>query len=312
MPVNNITPQPWPVLAFEDLKDTLATVQLFTQIIGKIRLVKSPWINHSWHVTLYVYARGLTTGSIPYERGSFQVDMDFIDHKTVVTTSNGNIQSLDLYPRTVAGFYRELFEKLDLMGIEAAIYAKPNELDPAIPFALDEVHKSYDAVQMNLFWQALVRVNNVFAKFRAGFIGKCSPVHLFWGSFDLAVTRFSGRRAPLHPGGAPNIPDRVMQEAYSHEVSSAGFWGGGEAFPHPAFYAYCYPTPADFGKQTVEPAEAFYSNEMGEYFLLYENVQRSGNPEAMLLQFLQSTYNAAAKTGNWDSSLCCDLSSFEK
>jgi len=306
----NVT-QPWPVLAFEVLKDTLATVQLWAQIVGKIRLIKTPWINHSWHVTLYVYARGLTTGSIPDAGGNFQLDMDFIAHQLIITASNGDQQQVGLYQRTVASFYADLFEKLDAMGIEADIYAKPNELDPAIPFAVDEVHHIYHAAQMNLYWQALVRINAVFTKFRAAFTGKCSPVHLFWGAFDLAVTRFSGREAPLHPGGAPNMPNRVMQEAYSHEVSSCGFWGGSQQFPHPAFYAYCYPTQADFGQQVVEPNEAFYSNEMGEFFLLYEVVQRAANPEATLLKFLTSTYKAAAKTGNWDDKLCCDLTSFE-
>ena len=309
---NTTSPQPWPILAFEDLKDTLETVQLFTQIIGKIRLVKTPWINHSWHVTLYVNARGLTTGSIPYSGGNFQIDMDFIAHEVIIAASSGEVQRISLYPRTVANYYKELFEKLDLMGIDAAIYAKPNEIDPAVPFAEDETHKTYNSIQMNLYWQALVRINAVFTRFRAHFMGKCSPVHLFWGAFDLVVTRFSGREAPLHTGAVPNMPARVMQEAYSHEVSSAGFWGGGAAFPHPAFYSYCYPTPPDYGSQTVEPPEAFYSNEMGEYFLLYENVQRADDPEAMLLQFLQSTYEAAAKTGNWDSKLCCDLTRFEK
>jgi len=312
MPVTNICQKKWPELAFENLKDTLATVQLWAQIVGKIRLIKTPWINHSWHVTLYVSPRGLTTGSIPYEGGNFQIDFDFVDHELIIIASNGKSEKVSLYPRTVAGFYAELFEKLNTIGIEAKIYAKPNELDPAIPFAEDEVHKSYDATQMNLYWQALVNINSVFVKFRSEFIGKCSPVHLFWGAFDLAVTRFSGREAPLHPGGAPNMPDRVMQEAYSHEVSSAGFWGGSEQFPHPAFYAYCYPTPADFGEQVVAPSEAFYSNEMGEFFLLYEVVQRSENPEAKLLQFLRSTYIAAAKTGNWDSKLQCDLTGYEK
>jgi hypothetical protein len=301
----------WPELAFEDLKDMLETVQLWAQIVGKIRLTKTPWINHGWHVTLYVSARGLTTGSIPYENGNFQIDFDFISHELMVSASSGRTEKLSLQPRTVADFYRELFEKLDLMGIDVVIHAKPNEIDPAIPFAQDEQHQTYDPVQMNLYWQALVKINAVFTRFRAEFTGKCSPVHLFWGAFDLAVTRFSGREAPLHPGGAPNMPDRIMQEAYSHEVSSAGFWGGGATFPHPAFYAYCYPTPAEFGKQTVEPPEAFYSNEMGEFFLLYENVQRSENPEAMLLQFLRSTYNAAAKTANWDPKLRCDLTGFE-
>lgn len=305
------TTSPWPELAYEYLKDTLETVQLWTQIVGKIRLVKTPWINHSWHVTLYVYPRGLTTGNIPYERGSFQIDFDFVDHRLIIIASNGSKESFALAGLSVAGFYCELLGKLQLMGIEVEIYAKPNELEIAIPFAEDEQHKTYDAVQMNLYWQALVRINAVFTRFRAEFIGKCSPVHLFWGAFDLAVTRFSGREAPLHPGGAPNMPVKVMQEAYSHEVSSAGFWGGSDAFPHPAFYSYCYPTPSDFGSQQVEPNEAFYSGEMGEYFLLYEVVQRSDNPEDTLLKFLRSTYNAAAKTANWDNKLICDLTGFE-
>jgi hypothetical protein len=312
MPIQNHYSSAWPELAFEDLKDTLETVQLWAQIVGKIRLVKTPWINHSWHVTLYVSARGLTSGSIPYEDGSFQLDMDFINHELIITVSNGGVKKIGLYPRTVASFYKELFETLASMGISVAIYAKPNELDPAIPFAHDDVHHTYDGVQMNLYWQALVRINTVFTRYRAEFTGKCSPVHLFWGAFDLAVTRFSGREAPLHPGGAPNMPNRVMQEAYSHEVSSAGFWGGSSAFTHPAFYSYCYPTPANYGSQSVEPPEAFYSNEMGEFFLLYENVQRADDPEAMLLQFLRSTYIAAAKTANWDDKLCCDLTGFER
>lgn len=312
MPLKNITPNTWPELAFEDLKDTLETVQLWTQIIGKIRLVKTPWINHSWHVTLYVSSRGLTTGAIPYEQGNFQLDLDFIDHQLLITTSNGGHAHFALKGLSVAGFYHELFKKLLLTGIKAEIYAKPNEIDPAIPFAEDETHKTYNAEQMHRYWQALVNINSVFTKFRAEFTGKCSPVHLFWGAFDLAVTRFSGRRAPVHQGSMPNMPQRVMQEAYSHEVSSAGFWGGSVQFPHPAFYSYSYPTPADFGTQDIEPAEAFYSNEMGEYFLLYENVQRSDDPEGMLMDFLRSTYNAAAKTGNWDDALCCDLTRFER
>jgi hypothetical protein len=312
MATSKLTSSQWPELAFEYLKDTLETVQLWAQIVGKIRLVKTPWINHSWHVTLYVSPRGLTTGNIPYVGSSFQIDFDFVTHELIMIASNGSKESFALAGLSVSGFYRELFAKLNIMGIEVEIYAKPNELEVAIPFAEDEIHKTYDAVQMNLYWQALVKINAVFLRFRAEFTGKCSPVHLFWGSFDLAVTRFSGREAPLHPGGAPNMPVRVMQEAYSHEVSSCGFWGGGEAFPHPAFYAYCYPTPADFGSQTVEPNEAFYSNEMGEFFLLYEVVQRSADPEGILLKFLRSTYIAAAKTGNWDDKLCCDLTGFER
>lgn len=312
MPLQNITPHHWPELAYEDLKDTLETVQLWSQIVGKIRLVKTPWINHSWHVTLYISSRGFTTGPIPYDGGNFQIDFDFIDHQLVITASNGGHCHIAFAGLSVAGFYKQLFAKLKLIGAEVEIYAKPNELEHAIPFAHDETHKTYDGILMHKYWQALVFINSVFVKFRAGFTGKCSPVHLFWGAFDLAVTRFSGRQAPQHQGGASNMPVRVMQEAYSHEVSSAGFWGGSVQFPHPAFYSYCYPTPADFGTQTIAPPEAFYSNEMGEYFLLYETVQRSDDPEAMLLQFLESTYNAAAVTGKWDRELTCNLTGFEK
>jgi len=303
----------WPLLKFEELKDTIATVQLWAQIVGKIRLRKTPWLNHSWHVTLYVSPTGLTTGSIPYEDGFFKIDFDFIEHQVVITCSSGNTETIKLYPRSVASFYQELFEKLDKMKIDVVIYAKPNEVDPAIPFAEDEVHASYNAEQINRLWKAWVKIDAVFTRFRAGFTGKCSPVHLFWGAFDLAVTRFSGRRAPLHPGGAPNMPDDVMQEAYSHEVSSAGFWPGSVDFPFPAFYAYCYPTPPTFGLQGVKPAEAFYSKEMAEFFLKYEDLIAQDNPESVLLSFLQSTYEAAAITGNWDrESLECDLSKFER
>lgn len=290
----------WPVLQFDLLKDTIATVQLWTQIIGKIRLKKMPRLNHSWNVTLYVSSKGLTTAGMPYDNGIFEITFDFINHQLLLSTSEGNNESIALYPRSVASFYQELFEKLHALKIEAKIYAKPNEVDPAIPFQQDEIHKTYDKDQVNLYWKALLKIEPVFNQFRARFTGKCSPVHLFWGGFDLAVTRFSGQPAPLHPGGSPNMPLAVMQEAYSHEVSSAGFWPGSEAFPHPAFYSYCYPTPEDFGEQTVLPKEAFYSKEMGEFFLMYDTVRQSANPEKLLMDFLQSTYEAAAVTGNWD------------
>lgn len=306
------TTAPWPKLIFGDYKDTVATVHLWTQIIGKIRLKKMPWINHSWHVTLYISARGLTTGSIPYGEGIFQIDMDFIDHEVVIFCSNGRKENLKLYPRTVASFYDELFSKLASMNIEVTIHGLPNEIDPAIPFRQDTIHKNYDPLQMHSIWQALIHIGSVFTRFRSEFIGKVSPVHLFWGSFDLAVTRFSGREAPIYTGTVPNIPKEVMEEAYSHEVSSCGFWPGNDKFPSPVFYSYCYPTPPDFGKQPVAPAEAFYHNEMGEFFLPYEVVQQAENPADTLLPFLRSTYKAAAKTGNWSSSLECDLSYLEK
>jgi hypothetical protein len=307
----NPKPANWPTLDYNSLKDTLLTVQLWTQIVGKIRLVNTPWINHAWHVTLYVSSRGLTTGPIPYEKGNFQIDFDFIGHQLIISASDGGLKKLKLEPKTVASFYHELFGLLKEMGIEVEIYAKPNELAEAIPFAEDEIHKAYDSATMHNYWQALVRIEAVFTRFRAGFTGKCSPVHLFWGAFDLAVTRFSGRPAPLHQGSMPNMPSRVMREAYSHEVSSAGFWGGGESYPFPAFYSYCYPSQTDYGKQPVEPKQAFYSEEMGEYFLNYEYVQKADNPEETLLSFLRTTYKAAAKTGNWDQQLTCNLTSFE-
>src|SRR5579863_5325119 len=299
----------WPGLAFENWKDTLATVHLWTQIVGKIRLAQMPWLNHSWHVTLYVSPNGLTTGSVPYQNGVFQVEFDFIHHALQINTSDGGTARVALYPRSVADFYRELFEKLRSIGVDASIYASPNEIEPAIPFEQDEEHHSYDAEKIHDFWIALVKIHNVFTRFRANFAGKCSPVHFFWGGFDLAVTRFSGRPAPVHPGGAPNIPLSVMQEAYSHEVSSCGFWPGNEQFPDPVFYSYCYPTPPEFSRQPVKPAEAFFSSEMGEFMLPYEVVQHSNNPEDILMEFLQSTYEAAANTGKWDrKALECDFS----
>lgn len=305
--------QSWPEIPYTEWKETICTLQLWVQIVGKIRLRKMPWTNHSWHVTLYVSPLGLTTGSIPYENGIFQIDFNFIKHELVITANNGHSDKIDLYPRTVASFHDELFQKLEAMDIHASIHAVPNEIEPAIPFKEDEIHKSYDKDRVNLFWHALINSYNVFTRFRARFVGKCSPVHLFWGAFDLAVTRFSGRKAPLHPGGMPNIPLKVMQESYSHEVSSCGFWPGGEQFPTPSFYSYCYPTPAAFGEQKVLPEEAFYSKEMGEFFLPYDVVRLSKNPEETLLQFLQTTYEAAAITGNWDrDALEFDFKQFEK
>lgn len=271
-----------------------------------------PWLNHSWHVTLYVSPRGLTTGSIPYEHGLFQIDFDFIAHQLIIITSTDQRQQVALIPRTVANFYQELFGKLALLNIDVEIHAKPNELEVAIPFEKDDIHFEYNPEQINLYWQALVKIESVFTRFRARFNGKCSPVHLFWGAFDLAVTRFSGREAPKHPGGAPNMPLAVMQEAYSHEVSSCGFWSGGDSFPHPVFYAYCYPTPETFKDQPIKPAKASYSAELSEFILLYEDVRSAADPENFLLDFLQSTYVAAANTGNWDrKALECDLTDFE-
>jgi hypothetical protein len=298
----------WPVLDYHDLKDTIATVHMYTQIAGKIRLQQMPWINHSWQVTLYISPTGLTTGSMPYKGGIFQIDLDFTSHEVLVTTSQATRLAFAFGGKTVARFYGELMDLLQQAGVDATIYAVPNEVDPAVPFAQNHAPCGYNAAVMHNFWQALVRIHNVFTDFRAGFQGKNSPVHFFWGGFDLAVTRFSGRPAPLHQGAMPNMPKVVMQEAYSQEVSSCGFWAGSDAFPHPSFYSYCYPTPDEFGKQQVSPPEAFYSAEMGEFLLTYESVQRSDKPEDTLLKFMQSTYDAAAITGNWDKNLQCDLS----
>jgi hypothetical protein len=301
----------WPSLDYNSYKETAQLVHLWTQIIGKIRLRKMPWLNHSWHVSLYVSPRGFTTGSIPYENGLFEIEFDFLNHLLHFRTSAASGGKIALESQTVAAFYQSTFEQLEQLGVPVGIHPAPNEMEPAIPFAEDHRPQTYDPEQMRNLWQAFVCVHKVFLKFRAGFIGKCSPVHLFWGAFDLAVTRFSGREAPQHPGGMPNMPLKVMQEAYSHEVSSAGFWPGSEDSPQPVFYAYCYPTPSEFGSQLVSPEAAFYSQEMGEFFLPYQAVQESSNPHETLMGFLKSTYQAAAITGNWDPKLEYDFSELE-
>lgn len=290
----------WPVLEFNEIQDTLETLHHWIQIVGKIRLKTMPWQNHSWHVALYVSPKGFTTNPIPYEGRIFQIDFDFKQHKLFVECSNAGSVSMDLYPRTVADFYKELFEKLAELGIKVKIYARPNEMDPAIPFTENEINKSYDKDAAQAIWKAMLKANEVFNHFRSEFIGKASPVHLFWGAFDMAVTRFSGKDAPPHPGEMPNMPVDVMQEAYSKEVSSAGFWPGSKNFPYPAFYSYAYPADAAFGKQKVQPEEAFWSDEMGEFFLKYEDVLKAEDPDNVLMLFLQSTYEAAANTSKWN------------
>ncbi len=292
--------QSWPDLDFAEIQETLETLHQWIQIVGKVRLRTMPWQNHSWHVTLYISSKGFTTNPIPYEGRIFQIDFDFKQHKLIVECSNAGRAEMDLYPRTVADFYQELFEKLDSLDINVKIYARPNEIEPAIPFHENTINKSYDKDAVQAIWKSLLKVNEVFNQFRGEFIGKASPVHLFWGAFDLAVTRFSGNDAPLHKGGMPNMPLDVMQEAYSKEVSSAGFWLGSKDFPFPAFYAYAYPSATEFGKQKVHPKHAFWSDEMGEYFLKYEDLQKTTNPEKVLLSFLQSTYDAAVNTSQWD------------
>ena len=302
----------WPVLDYDSWKETLATVHRWTQVIGKIRLRKMPWLNHSWHVTLSVSPTGLSTGSMPYDRGLFQVDFDFVHHRLRIATSEGRQESLELRPMAVADFYHAVFEKLKQLEVDVEIFTMPSELENAVPFELDYDNRSYDAYKMEDCWRAMVNIHIVFTRFRARFTGKVSPVHFFWGAFDLAVTRFSGRDAPLHTGTAPNLPARVMQEAYSKEVSSCGFWPGSEYFPQAAFYSYAYPGPEGFADQPVKPEGAYWSKELGEFLLPYAVVQQSSNPEKTLLAFLQSTYEAAANTANWDrASLECDLTDFE-
>ena len=293
------TQHDWPELKFDHIQDTLETMHHWIQIVGKIRLKTMPWQNHSWHTALYISPKGFSTHPIPFEGRIFQIDFDFKRHQVIIECSNAGSVEMDLYPRTVADFYKELFEKMAQLGINVEIYAKPNEIEPAIPFAENTINKSYDKDAAQAIWKSMLKANQVFNEFRSGFVGKASPVHLFWGAFDLAVTRFSGNDAPLHPGGMPNMPLDVMQEAYSKEVISAGFWPGSKDFPSPAFYAYAYPSDAAFGSQKVLPEQAFWSDQMGEFFLKYEDVQQSDDPEGMLKQFLDNTYEAACTTSQW-------------
>lgn len=290
----------WPELPFEPWKDTVATLHMWTQIVGKIRLAQSPWVNHSWHVTLYVTPRGLTTGSIPYGEESFQIDFDFIDHRLRFASSDGGVRAIPLRPQTTADFHAAVKKSLDELGLNVKFHGRPNEIADAIPFAEDRVHASYDAAAVHRFWRVLVQVDRVFHQFRARFLGKCSPVQFFWGSFDLAVTRFSGRTAPEHPGGFPNMPNPVMREAYSHEVSSAGFWPGSEAAPLPMFYSYAYPSPERFGDSQVRPAAAMWNGDFGQFALPYDVVRTAESPDDTLLEFLESTYDAAARLAKWD------------
>ncbi len=290
----------WPSLPLAEWRDTYATLHMWTQIVGKVRLAQTPWVNHSWHVPLYVTSRGLTTSPIAHGTRTFEIAFDFVDHALVVAASDGRVRTLALQPRTVADFYRELMAILSDLGIPVRIHAKPNEVDPAIPFADDRGHAAYDAEYANRFWRILVQGDRVMKIFRAGFLGKCSPVHFFWGSFDLAVTRFSGRPAPPHPGGVPNFPDWIAREAYSHEVSSCGFWPGGGPLPMPVFYAYAYPEPAGFAAAAVRPASAGYNADLHEFVLPYDAVRTAADPDATLLAFLQSTYEAAADLAHWD------------
>ena len=290
----------WPALPFEEWKDTRETLHLWTQIVGKVRLTQMPWINHSWHVTLYVAATGLTTGAMPHDERTFQVDFDFVHHRVAVWCAHGGSAGFALEPMTVAAFYSSLMRALDALGVPVRIHAVLNEVENPIPFAKDEVHRAYDPEYANRYWRALAQSERVFTKFRARFIGKSSPVHYFWGAPDLAVTRFSGRKAPAHPGGVPNLPDRVTREAYSHEVSSAGFWPGSGPIPYAAYYSYAYPQPEGFASAGVRPEGAFWSGDLGEFILPYDRVRESATPDETLMEFLQSTYEAAAGLAAWD------------
>jgi hypothetical protein len=289
----------WPELSIADWKDTRATVHMWTQIVGKIRTVQMPWINHSWHTTLYVTPRGLTTLAMPHAQQTFQIDFDFVDHSLLIHTSTGRARVVDLAPMSVADFYSRLMGALDELELSVQIHGRPNEVEPSVPFKDDTEHASYDPESIGRFHQAVVQADRVMKQFRAGFRGKCSPVHFFWGSFDLAVTRFSGRPAPRHPGGFPNMPDWITREAYSHEVSSCGFWPGGDN-QEAIFYAYAYPVPDGFADRPVQPGAAGYSKDMGEFVLPYEAIQQSSSPDEDLLVFFQSTYEAAAVNAGWD------------
>lgn len=297
----------WPALDYVQWRGTLVTVHMWTQIVGKVRLALTPWLNHGWQVPLYVHSRGLRTSTIHLGARMLEIDFDFVDHRAVARLSDGDVRSLVLEPMSVAEFYRRLMAELRAAGVEVEIDTLPNEVPAPIPFPQDETNASYDADAVYRFWQALMHADRMFRLFRTGFVGKSSPVHFFWGSFDLAITRFSGRRAPLHPGGVPGLPDAVTQEAYSHEVSSAGFWPGNEAYPHAAFYSYAYPSPDGFADAIVAPSGAFWSAELGEWLLPYESVRSASDPDAALLSFLQATYRAAADLGHWDRQLECEL-----
>jgi hypothetical protein len=289
----------WPPLVYADWQDSCATLHLWTQVVGKIRLALAPPVNHWWHVPLYLTARGLTTSPMPYGGRTFQIDFDFIDHVLRIATSDGRHESIALVPRSVADFYAEIMGRLRVLDIEIRIRTMPAEIADPIPLNEDRVHAAYDPDAVNRFWRALALIDEVFKAFRGRFLGKASPVHFFWGSFDLAVTRFSGRRAPPPPSN-PVIPEAVNREAYSHEVSSCGFWPGNGGFGQAAFYSYAYPQPAGFGEAPVQPSAGYYDKNIGEFILPYDAVRQAASPSETLLEFLQSTYAAAADLAKWD------------
>lgn len=301
----------WPDIPFERWKETGGAVHMWAQIVGKARLARMPWVNHSWHATLYVCARGLTTAPIHDADQSYEVIFDFARHRLSVETTRGREGGFPLEDMSVANFHDKFTDVLDGLGLRTEFHHAPNEVADPIPFKDQTTVIAYNADAAHDYWKALLAMDRVFNLFRTRFTGKVSPVHLFWGSFDLAVTRFSGRAAPQHPGGIPALPDRVTHEAYSHEVSSAGFWPGGNGIDYPAFYSYAYPTPQGFGDASVGPSDAFFHEGLGEFILPYDRVRTASDPESHLLEFLQSTYEAAANLGNWDrAALETDLSEF--
>ena len=284
-----------PALPFDSWKDTLATLHMWSQIVGKVRLKLCPLVNHWWNVPFYITARGMTTSPMPYEQRDIEVQFDFIEHKILIETSEGRVVTMAMAPQSVAEFYKKFMAALAELGINVRIRTMPCEIPDPIPFEQDNTHSAYDPEAAHKFWRILVWVDQIFKEFRGGFVGKASPVHFFWGSFDLAVTRFSGRPAPERPGA-----DSITREAYSHEVSSAGFWPGGGDIKGPAFYSYAAPEPSGFAEQRVGPPEAFYHAQMKEFLLMYDDVRTAASPKRALMEFLQSTYNAAADLGKWD------------
>src|SRR5947207_4874706 len=290
----------WPALPFSEWKDTAATLHMWMQIVGKIRLTLSPWINHSWHVTLYVTSRGLTTSPIPHGFHTFEIRFDFIEHELRILKSDGAVRKFALQAQSVAEFYRAVMTALDELGLSVKIDTMPNEVVDPVPFDQDETHRSYDPQYANRFWRVLVQTTRVLTQFRSRFCGKCSPVHFFWGSFDLAVTRFSGRPAPPHPGGIPHLPDAITREAYSQEVSSLGFWPGNDQIPTALFYSYAYPSPDGFADAKVKPAGAYFHPQLREFVLPYDEVRRAESPDEAVLEFAQTTYDAAATLAEWD------------
>lgn len=293
--------QSWPALRLADWADTRDTLHLWTQIVGKVRLALAPQANHWWQVTLYPTARGLTTSAMPWAGGSLEIRFDFVQRELVLETSDGGQEMVALEPRTVADFHREVMRGLHALGVAVRIWPHPVERQDDIPFDRDDVHRAYDAEAAERFWQSLLHATHVLQRFRTGFIGKCSPVHFWWGSFDLSCTRFSGRTAPPHPGGVPHLADRVTREAYSHECCSAGWWPGDTASgAEAAFYSYAYPEPPGYGKRRIAPASAYYDAGLHEFLLPHEGVRRDATPEGRVLEFFDSTYDAAADLGDWD------------